>query len=137
MDKRWNNCSMTSYVYPGCGYGGSCFPKDVRALTHTAHEHGCTMEIIEAVNRVNERQKSIVFQKLHNALGKNLHGKRIALWGLAFKPETDDLREAPALVVIDLLLKAGAEVRVFDPVAMEGCRQRRRGITCTLRRLDV
>lgn len=114
----------SKFLYPGCGYGGSCFPKDVRALTHTAHEHGCTMEIIEAVNRVNERQKSIVFQKLHNALGKNLHGKRIALWGLAFKPETDDLREAPALVVIDLLLKAGAEVRVFDPIAMEGCRQR-------------
>ena len=114
----------SKFLYPGCGYGGSCFPKDVRALARTAREHGCTLEIVEAVDRVNERQKSVVFEKLRDALGGDLHGKRIALWGLAFKPETDDLREAPALVVIDLLLAAGAEVRVFDPVAMEGCRQR-------------
>ena len=103
----------SKFLYPGCGYGGSCFPKDVKALAHTAHEHGYTMQVIEAVERVNERQKSIVFDKLQLALG-DLRGKTVAVWGLAFKPETDDMREAPALVVIDRLLEAGATVRAYD-----------------------
>ena len=111
------------FIYPGIGYGGSCFPKDVKALARTAQEHGYTMQVIEAVERVNEGQKSILFGKLQRALG-DLHGKTIAIWGLAFKPETDDMREAPALVVIDLLRKAGATVRVYDPVAMEEARRR-------------
>ena len=111
------------FLYAGCGYGGSCFPKDVKALAHTAREHGYTMGVIEAVEAVNERQKEIVFVKLQRALG-DLRGKTVALWGLAFKPETDDMREAPALVIIDRLLAAGAAVRVYDPVAMEECRRR-------------
>ncbi len=110
------------FLYPGCGYGGSCFPKDVKALARTAQEHGYTMEVIEAVERVNERQKNIVFEKLHQALG-NLRGKRVALWGLAFKPETDDMREAPARKTIEQLTQAGAEVSVFDPAAMDECRR--------------
>lgn len=111
------------FLYAGCGYGGSCFPKDVKALIHTAHEHGINMEVIEAVESVNEKQKSIVYRKLVQNLG-DVKGKTIALLGLAFKPETDDMREAPSLVTIDLLLKAGASVRVFDPVAMDECRRR-------------
>lgn len=111
------------FLYAGCGYGGSCFPKDVKALAHTAREYGYRMGVIEAVEAVNERQKGIVVEKLQRVLG-DLRGKTIALWGLAFKPETDDMREAPALVVIDKLLKAGATVRVYDPVAMDECRRR-------------
>lgn len=113
----------TKFLYPGCGYGGSCFPKDVKALARTAKEYGYTMRVVEAVEAVNERQKSIVVEKLDRMVGP-LKGKTIALWGLAFKPETDDMREAPALVVIDKLIAAGAAVRVFDPVAMEECRRR-------------
>ncbi len=105
------------FLYPGCGYGGSCFPKDVKALARTAREHGYTMQVIEAVERVNEAQKSVVFEKLRTALG-DLAGKRVAIWGLAFKPETDDIREAPAAEVIERLLQAGAEVCVCDPVAV-------------------
>ena len=104
------------FLYAGCGYGGSCFPKDVKALAHTAREHGYTMQVIEAVERVNEQQKGIVFEKLQTALG-DLRGKVVAVWGLAFKPETDDMREAPATVVIGRLLDAGAEVRAYDPEA--------------------
>ena len=111
------------FLYPGCGYGGSCFPKDVKALAHTAREHGYTMGVVEAVEAVNERQKGIVVTKLAKALG-SLEGKTIALWGLAFKPETDDMREAPALVIIEKLLAAGAKVKVYDPVAMAECRRR-------------
>ena len=111
------------FLYPGCGYGGSCFPKDVKALAHTAWEHGYTMQVIEAVERVNEQQKGIVFEKLQTALG-DLRGKVVAIWGLAFKPETDDMREAPATVVIGRLLDAGAEVRAYDPVAMPESRRR-------------
>ena len=114
----------TKFLYPGCGYGGSCFPKDVKALIHTGKEHGYDMRVIEAVEEVNERQKSIVFEKLFKAFDGNLKGKTIALWGLAFKPETDDMREAPALVIIDRLIKAGAKVNVYDPVAMEECKRR-------------
>lgn len=113
----------TKFLYPGCGYGGSCFPKDVKALARTARESGYTMEVIEAVDRVNDRQKGVIVRKLRDALG-DLRDKRIALWGLAFKPETDDMREATALTVIERLLEAGAEVRVFDPVAMDECRRR-------------
>lgn len=111
------------FLYAGCGYGGSCFPKDVKALAHTAVENGMHLEVIEAVERVNERQKGIVYEKTLRLLG-NLNGKTVAVLGLAFKPETDDMREAPALVVIDRLLQAGATVRVFDPVAMDECRRR-------------
>ena len=111
------------FLYPGCGYGGSCFPKDVKALAHTAREHGYTMQVIEAVERVNEQQKGIVFEKLQTALG-DLRGKVVAIWGLAFKPETDDMREAPATVVIGRLLDAGAEVRAYDPVAIPEAQRR-------------
>ncbi len=110
------------FLYAGCGYGGSCFPKDVKALAHTAVENGIHLEVIEAVERVNERQKSIVFDKLSDKMG-DLNGKTVAILGLAFKPETDDMREAPALVVINKLLDAGATVRVFDPVAMNECKR--------------
>lgn len=113
----------TKFLYPGCGYGGSCFPKDVKALARTGSDHGYRMRIIEAVEQVNEDQKSIVFTKLANALG-DLSGKQIAIWGLAFKPETDDMREAPSLIVIERLLESGATVTVYDPVAMDECRRR-------------
>ena len=113
----------SKFLYPGCGYGGSCFPKDVKALAHTAREYGYTMGVIAAVEAVNERQKEIVVKKLQDKLG-TLRRKTIALWGLAFKPETDDMREAPALVVIEKLLEAGASVKVYDPVAMDECRRR-------------
>lgn len=112
------------FLYAGCGYGGSCFPKDVKALVHTGIENGYPMRVIEAVEAVNERQKSIVFDKLSATFGGDLKGKTIAMWGLSFKPETDDMREAPALVVIDKLLEAGAEIKVFDPIAMEETRRR-------------
>lgn len=111
------------FLYPGCGYGGSCFPKDVKALARTAREQGYTMQVIEAVERVNEAQKSIVFEKLQRALG-DLAGRRVAIWGVAFKPETDDVREAPATEVIRRLLGAGAEVVVCDPVAVAEFRRR-------------
>ena len=114
------------FLYPGCGYGGSCFPKDVKALAHTAREYGYTMQVIEAVERVNEEQKEVVFEKLKAALG-DLRGKVLTLWGLAFKPEPAALREAPATVESSRLLDAGAEVRAYDPVAMPECRRRMEG----------
>jgi len=113
----------SKFLYAGCGYGGSCFPKDVKALVHTGMDNDYHMEVIEAVERVNEKQKSIVYDKIVKAVG-NVKGKTIAIIGLAFKPETDDMREAPALVVIDKLLKDGAIVRVFDPIAMDECKRR-------------
>ncbi|MBR4198590.1 MAG: UDP-glucose/GDP-mannose dehydrogenase family protein [Bacteroidales bacterium] len=112
------------FLYPGCGYGGSCFPKDVKALIYTAKENGYTMQVIEAVERVNEKQKAVLFDKLERYYHGDLKGRTIALWGLAFKPETDDMREAPSLVIIDKLLKAGCTVRVFDPIAMNECKRR-------------
>lgn len=112
------------FLYAGCGYGGSCFPKDVKALVHTGIENGYHMQVIEAVETVNEKQKSIVFDKLNAAFNGNLKGKTVTVWGLAFKPETDDMREAPALVVIEKLLEAGATVKAFDPVAMAECKRR-------------
>ncbi|MBQ4280393.1 MAG: UDP-glucose/GDP-mannose dehydrogenase family protein, partial [Rikenellaceae bacterium] len=113
-----------SFLYAGCGYGGSCFPKDVKALAHTGREHGYPMRIVEAVEAVNEEQKSIVFDKLCEVFGGELSGKTVAVWGLAFKPETDDMREAPALVVIEKLLAAGARVKAFDPIAMDEAQRR-------------
>lgn len=112
------------FLYPGIGYGGSCFPKDVKALIKTAEQNGYDMLVLHAVEEVNERQKGIMFNKLQKHFNHDLKGKTIALWGLAFKPETDDMREAPALVLIDKLLEAGCNVRVYDPVAMDECRRR-------------
>ena len=113
------------FLYAGCGYGGSCFPKDVKALIKTADQNGYSMEVLKAVERVNERQKSILFDKLKRAFdGESLEGKTIALWGLSFKPETDDMRESTALVMIGLLLEAGCTVRAYDPVAMAECKRR-------------
>ena len=112
------------FLYPGCGYGGSCFPKDIKALIKTAKSNGYRMRILEAVEAVNEEQKSILFRKLDDYFKGDLKGKRIAMWGLAFKPETDDMREAPSLVLIDKLLASGCEVYVYDPVSMEETRRR-------------
>ena len=112
------------FLYAGCGYGGSCFPKDVKALIKTAEQNGYKMRVLTAVEDVNEAQKGILFRKLQDALGSDLAGRTVALWGLSFKPETDDMREAPALVLIDKLLAAGCKVRVYDPVAMDECRRR-------------
>ena len=112
------------FLYPGCGYGGSCFPKDVKALIKTAEKNGYEMKVLKAVEEVNEFQKTVVFSKLNKCMGGQLKDKTIAVWGLAFKPETDDMREATSLVTIDLLLKAGCKVRVFDPVAMDECKRR-------------
>ncbi len=114
----------SKFLYPGCGYGGSCFPKDVKALIKTAEQKGYTMRVLRAVEEVNEAQKSILFSKLSRHFGGALEGKTVALWGLAFKAETDDMREATSLVTIRLLLDAGCRVRVFDPVAMDECRRR-------------
>ena len=113
------------FLYAGCGYGGSCFPKDVKALIKTADQNGYSMEVLKAVERVNEKQKSVLFEKLQKAYqGESLKGKTIAMWGLSFKPETDDMRESTALVMIDKLLEAGCQVRVYDPIAMDECRRR-------------
>jgi len=107
------------FIYAGAGYGGSCFPKDVNALIRTGEEFGQPLEILKAVDLVNNRQKSVIARKVKEHYGENLKGKTLALWGLSFKPNTDDMREAPSLVVIDVLLQAGARLRVYDPVAME------------------
>ena len=112
------------FLYPGCGYGGSCFPKDVKALIKKDKKNGYEMKVLKAVEEVNEFQKTVVFSKLNKCMGGQLKDKTIAVWGLAFKPETDDMREATSLVTIDLLLKAGCKVRVFDPVAMDECKRR-------------
>lgn len=112
------------FLYPGCGYGGSCFPKDVKALVKTASDHGYPMRILQAVEAVNESQKSILFRKLEHYFQGDLKGKRIAVWGLAFKPETDDMREAPSLVVIQKLIESGCQVTAYDPVAISESRRR-------------
>ncbi len=108
-----------SFIYPGTGYGGSCFPKDVKALIRSAREVGYAADILQAVESVNERQKSLLVRKLRKVLAGALAGRRFALWGLAFKPNTDDLREAPSRVIVEELLAAGAQVRAYDPIAME------------------
>ena len=114
------------FLYAGCGYGGSCFPKDVKALIKTAADNGYQMRVLQAVEDVNADQKLVLYRKLLAYYGSEeaLMGKTVAMWGLAFKPETDDMREAPSLVLIDLLIKAGATVKVYDPVAMYECRRR-------------
>lgn len=109
------------FLYPGCGYGGSCFPKDVRALIRTAEQKGYRMRVLEAVEQVNERQKGVLLEKLKRHYAGRIEGLTIALWGLAFKPETDDVREAPALHLIEQLLKEGCRVKAYDPIAMEEC----------------
>lgn len=114
----------SKFLYAGCGYGGSCFPKDVKALISTAAKKGYNMSILNAVESVNERQKNILFDKLMKYYNGNIEGKVIAIWGLAFKPKTDDMREAPSLVLINKILKAGGQVRVYDPVAMEETERR-------------
>ena len=116
----------SKFLYPGCGYGGSCFPKDVKALIKTAEKAGYDMQVLKAVESVNDRQKSVLYRKLEQHFGGKaaLKGKTIALWGLAFKAETDDMREATSLVTIRLLKEAGCTIRVFDPVAMNECRRR-------------
>ena len=107
------------FIYPGTGYGGSCFPKDVQALIRTADEHNYSLEILKAVESVNYRQKEILFNKLNKRFNGDLKGKKFAMWGLAFKPKTDDMREAPSLVIVDRLIEAGASVVAYDPVAMD------------------
>ncbi len=106
------------FLYAGAGYGGSCFPKDVKALVKTAKNNGMELQIVEAAERVNEKQKTFIFSKIEKHFNRALKGKTIALWGLSFKPNTDDMREAPSLVIIDRLLKAGVEIRAYDPIAM-------------------
>lgn len=116
----------SKFMYPGCGYGGSCFPKDVKALVQTGRENGYRMRVVEAVEQVNENQKHILFDKLVDAFGgsDNLRGKRIAVWGLSFKPETDDMREAPALILIGQLMNAGCELALYDPIAIGEAKRR-------------
>ncbi len=112
-----------AFLFPGVGYGGSCFPKDVRALNHVAREQGLSMIMLQAIDAINDRQKSVLFGKLHKHFGGDLKGRKIAIWGLAFKPRTDDIREAPSLVLIGQLLDAGADVHVHDPVAADNVKQ--------------
>lgn len=114
----------SKFLYPGCGYGGSCFPKDVKALIRTAAQQGYRMQVLEAVEAVNERQKGILFEKFERYFKGDIAGRSVAMWGLSFKPETDDMREAPSLVLIERLLAAGCKVRAFDPIAMDEARRR-------------
>ena len=107
------------FIYPGCGYGGSCFPKDVQALHRTAGQHGYAARILNAVEEVNQDQKSVLLNKIDKQIGADLKGKTFAIWGLAFKPNTDDMREAPSRVIIDGLISRGAKVKAYDPVANE------------------
>ncbi len=109
----------TKFIYPGIGYGGSCFPKDVKALIKTAQENGYQMQVLQAVEGVNEAQKEVLFSKVKKHFGGDLKGKKFAIWGLSFKPKTDDMREAPSLVIIEKLLAEGATVSAYDPVAVQ------------------
>lgn len=113
----------TKFLYPGCGYGGSCFPKDVKALIKVAGQNNYKMRVLDAVEEVNEAQKHRLFDKFKAYFNGNINGRKVAVWGLAFKPGTDDMREAPALVLIGRLLKAGCQVVAYDPVAMDECRR--------------
>ena len=108
----------TKFIYPGAGYGGSCFPKDVKALIHTADDNKYSLRVLKAVEAVNEDQKSVMFNKINKYFNGDLKGKTVGLWGLSFKPQTDDMREAPSLVIIKKLLDSGAKVKAYDPVAM-------------------
>lgn len=114
----------SKFLYPGTGYGGSCFPKDVKALIHTGEENGYSMRIIKAVEQVNEHQKQIVFEKIKKFFNGDLKDKKIAIWGLSFKPETDDIRDSASLVVIDKLLQENADISVYDPIAMENSKKK-------------
>ena len=109
----------TKFIYPGAGYGGSCFPKDIKALIHTAEEFNYTLRVLKAVEAVNDDQKTVMFMKINNYFKGDLKGKIVALWGLSFKPQSDDMREAPSLAMILKLTEAGAKVKAYDPVAME------------------
>ncbi len=111
------------FIYPGVGYGGSCFPKDVKAIVNTAKEYGYNLRVLQSVEDVNNDQKIVLFNKINNYYNGDLKGKTIAIWGLSFKPNTDDMREAPSLVIIDALLNAGAKVRAYDPVAMDQAKE--------------
>lgn len=113
----------SKFLYPGCGYGGSCFPKDVKALIQTAKEHNYEMKVLQAVEEVNQYQKTVLFEKLNDYYKGDLEGKTICLWGLSFKPETDDMREATSLVIIDLLIKAGCKINACDPIAIPNCKR--------------
>lgn len=108
----------SKFLYAGCGYGGSCFPKDVKALIHTAQAHGQHLQILESVERVNEAQKHLLVQKFKAYYGDDIRGRKVAVWGLSFKPGTDDMREAPALTLVEDLLSAGCQVAVYDPIAL-------------------
>jgi UDPglucose 6-dehydrogenase len=109
----------TKFIYPGVGYGGSCFPKDVKAIIHTAKNYGYDLKVLQAVEEVNENQKQVIVNKVISQFGNDLKGMTFALWGLSFKPNTDDMREAPALVIVNQLISLGARLKAFDPVAME------------------
>jgi UDPglucose 6-dehydrogenase len=113
----------TKFIYPGIGYGGSCFPKDVKAIIRTAKEYGYNLRVLQSVEDVNEAQKEVLFKKVKNHFGDDLKGKTFAVWGLSFKPNTDDMREAPAIVIIDQLLAAGAQVKAYDPIAMKEAKE--------------
>jgi UDPglucose 6-dehydrogenase len=112
------------FIYPGIGYGGSCFPKDVKAIIHTAKQNGYDLRVLRAVEEVNDDQKSVLFNKLYKYYDGDLKGKTVAMWGLSFKPQTDDMREAPSLVLIQKLLEAGVKVKAYDPVAMEEAKRK-------------
>ncbi len=112
------------FLYPGVGYGGSCFPKDVKALIHTGKDFSKKLRLLEAVEEVNNLQKKVLFDKLMKYFNGSIEGKKIAMWGLSFKPETDDVREAPSLVLIDLIKNAGGTIAAFDPAAMDECRRK-------------
>lgn len=114
----------SAFIYPGVGYGGSCFPKDVKALIKTADDNDYALEILKAVESVNDRQKTIMFKKISRHFNGQIKDKTFAIWGLSFKPNTDDMRDAPSLVLIEALLKAGAKIKAYDPVAMNECRRR-------------
>jgi UDPglucose 6-dehydrogenase len=128
------------FLYPGAGYGGSCFPKDVTALLRTGEEHGVELKVVRAVEEANQRQKGVIAEKIAKRFGEDLKGRRFALWGLAFKPNTDDMREAPSRVIIAALLARGAQVTAFDPVAMDEARHlygKERSVTFAASAMDA
>ena len=125
------------YIFPGCGYGGTLFPQDIKDLIKIAEGNNYDMDVLKAVDRVNTKQKRILFQKLSKHYGGDLKGKTVALWGLSFKPETDDMSEAPSIVTIDLLMEAGCQVRVFDPVAMNAAKFRWGDLYCGIDMYDA
>ena len=122
----------SKYIYPGCGYGGTLFPKDINDLINIGEKNGYSMEVLKAVDKVNQNQKKRLFEKFSDYYGGDIKGKTVALWGLSFKPNTDDIRESPAITTIDMLLQAGCHVRVYDPVAMNAIKFRWNDIYCAL-----